>query len=170
MAAQRIKYLDARPAQPSPGVPSAQPSPAQRSPGQLAPARARRSWSGPGRRSAYYVVRFLPLSPLEKNSWESFGRLEVWHRSPLVSLPLLALVRFLARVALWPPNAEKAFFLALCAPLYVSNIFLRDFLRKSIAPQPSAAARPPSAASCGGSSLPAFQGYRKSVFEWPRSG
>ena len=148
-----------------------QPSPAQPSSGQLAPARARRSWSGPGRRSAYYVVRFLPLSPLEKNSWESFGRLEVWHRSPLVSLPLLALVRFLARVALWPPNAEKAFFLALCAPLYVSNIFLRDFLQKSIAPQPSAAAHPPSAASCGGSSLPAFQGYRKSVFlKWPRSG
>ena len=166
MAAQRIEYLDARPARPSPGVPSAQPSPAQRSPGQLAPARAPRSWSGPGRRSAYYVVRFLPLSPLEKNSWESFGRLEVWHRSPLVSLPLLALVRFLARVALWPPNAEKVFLLALCAPLYVSNIFLRDFL----ALQPSAAARPPSAASCGGSSLPAFQGYRKSVFEWPRSG
>ena len=67
-----------------------QPSPAQPSSGQLAPARARRSWSGPGRRSAYYVVRFLPLSPPEKNSWESFGRLEVWHCSPLVSLPLLA--------------------------------------------------------------------------------
>ena len=86
------------------------------------------------------------------------------------SSPPLALVRFLARVALWPPNAWKVFFLALCAPLYVSNIFLRDFLQKSIAPQPSAAAHPPSAASCGGSSLPACPGYRKSVFEWPRSG
>jgi len=42
------------------------------------------------RRSDCYVVRFLTLSPLEKNWWESFGRLEVWHCSPLVSLPLLA--------------------------------------------------------------------------------
>ena len=73
----------------------------------------------------------------------------------------LALVRFWARVALWPPKADKVLFLALCVPLYCSNIFLRDFLQKSIAPQPSAAARPPAAASCGGRFLLAFQSYRK---------
>ena len=73
----------------------------------------------------------------------------------------LVLVRFWARVALWPLEADKVLFLALCAPLYCSNIFLRDFLQKSIAPQPSAAARPPAAASCGGRFLLAFQSYRK---------
>ena len=136
----------------------AQPSPAQHSPahpgsGQLAAARPRRSWSGPGRRSDCYVVRFLTLSPLEKSPWESFGRLEVWHCSTLVALAhlgasrspkmhpgirnveagvpssgQLALVGFWARVALWPPKADKVFFLALCVPLYGSNIFLLDFL------------------------------------------
>ena len=139
------------PAQPSP----AQHSPAHPGPGQLAAARPGRSLSGPGRRSDCYVVRFLPLSPLEKNSWESFGRLEVWHCSTLVALAhlgasrspemhpgirtveagvpssaQLALVRFWARVALWPPKADEVLFVALRVPFMLFKHLSPRFLTK----------------------------------------